>query len=88
MEESVFLFVEHMTALAENLHSKLHLCDNALRGNLRPPIADYSQRLVIDNGSHNMDWDMAEVSSEDLEVLIETLWSESQPLISDLLSLV
>ena len=83
-----FLFVENTAAMAEKLHPKALLWDNALRGNIWTSMAESSQLLSIISGPLHMDYATAEVNLYGFVELLVTLWSDYHPLVSDLLSLV
>ena len=52
---SVLLFVSHMTATDENIHTKAHPWDNAIQRKFWTSMVDSSQVLPIDIGTRHVD---------------------------------
>ena len=55
---------------------------------MQPLVAKYSQLLTIDSSPLQVDWVMTEEFSEGLTVLLDTLWSDTHPLVADIISLL
>ena len=44
--------------------------------------------MMIDSGTHHVEWIASEEAAEGLTILLATLCSDTQPLVEDLLSLM
>ena len=68
-----FFSVAHMAAAGEKLSNKASIWDNALRGNVRPSMAELSQLLAVNSGQHQVDWFTEEAASEGKTSLLDNL---------------
>ena len=85
---SDLLFVAPASAPSEKLQAKAHLWENMLQVNMLLSIVESSQLLAIDNGPQQVYWVTTESSSKGFSELFITMWSDTHPLVEDLISAV
>ena len=85
---SAFPFVTNMAIVAKNMHMKASLWYKDLRGNFRPSMVESDQFLETDGSLIHVDWVTEKSESEGLAAFLDTIFLDTHPLVSDLLSFI